>query len=647
MGVLINVPKALRILVFIAIAAIAVIPVLSGPNGVLQIPWLSGNIVAGINLLGWSLALTFLFAREDLKQSMNASAHNMGIDTRFKSLEALLTSLIREVDRKNSSLSINLIEKRITSKEELSRTLERIVALAFRLLNAESAELALFDKESGLYHSSFVLGKPFRSSAQAMLSGVMEDSEAKPSPDVMIHPISFAGSILGSLRVALKKGNLPTPGDQEIMRLLALQSSLALINAQYTGELVRMRRVSEESVKAKTGFLANLSHEIRGPLGIMLNAVELVLDGLCGPVSTDQLETLKMVRTNGQHLLELINDVLDYAKSESGKLAPTKVEIVLGEFLQDLCNVVRTQADSKKHKLNLRTTPEVLAISCDRRHARQMLINMLTNAIKYTPDGGSIEVWAERVPGNKIRINVKDSGVGIEESERSKVFAPFERVEHSYSINQMGTGLGMPLTRRLAETNGGFVDFSSVPGQGSHFWLIFPSIDYSPTMREQQPNEQEEAVGKGEVILIVQRAEDERSMLVRYLSHCGFRVLSAESKSEALQSLGQQSINLIVVDNNVVDRSPEDVIGALRADASLSHVPIVLVSSRAFVFDIEKYLKLGVDRCLSKPIELREIGRICRDLLDNPDAARQKSESQKQQTNRPRSKAFLVDDVMH
>ncbi|MBX7144720.1 MAG: response regulator [Oligoflexia bacterium] len=639
--------RLLRICLFVAIAAVAVIPVLSGPHGVLQLPWLNVNIVAGLNLLGWSLALTFLFAREDLKQSMNASARAMGVDTRFKSLEALLTSLIREVDRKNSSLSINLIEKRITSKEELSKTLERIVALAFRLLNAESAELALFDKESGLYHSSFVLGKPFRSSAQAMLSGALDESEAKPSPDVMIHPISFAGSILGSLRVALKKGNLPTSGDQEIMRLLALQSSLALINAQYTGELVRMRRVSEESVKAKTGFLANLSHEIRGPLGIMLNAVELVLDGLCGPVSTDQLETLKMVRTNGQHLLELINDVLDYAKSESGKLAPSKVEIVLGEFLQDLCGVVRTQADAKKHKLTLRGNAEVLAISCDRRHARQMLINMLTNAIKYTPDGGAIEVWAERIPGNKIRISVKDSGVGIEESERSKVFAPFERVEHSYSINQMGTGLGMPLTRRLAEMNGGIIDFSSVPGQGSHFWLIFPSIEYNPTMREQTETSQSEALGKGELVMIVQRAEDERSMLVRYLTHAGFRVLSAESKSEALQCATQNRVNLIVVDNNVVDRSPEDVIGALRAEAALSQVPIVLVSSRAFVFDIEKYLKLGVDRCLSKPIELREVGRICRDLLDNPGAFRQKSDESKSKDGRPRSKAFLVDDVMH
>src|SRR5690606_32222677 len=128
----------------------------------------------------------------------------------------------------------------------------------------------------------------------------------------------------------------------------------------------------------------------------MLNAVELVLDGLCGDVNKDQAETLGMVHKNGEHLLELINDVLDYAKVESGRLQVNKVDIFVNELLEDVCNVVRSQADAKFHKLIFKSSPGALAFSCDRRHARQMLINLLSNAIKYTPDGGLIEVWAER-----------------------------------------------------------------------------------------------------------------------------------------------------------------------------------------------------------------------------------------------------------
>lgn len=639
--------KLLHIFVYLLIGAVAVVPLLATTYD--SVPrWLSEGALSGINFLGWSVVLTFVFAREDLRQGMIKVARNLGVDTRFKSLEGVLSSLVHEVDRKNSSISINLIERRISSKEELSRTLERIVALAFRLLKAESAELALFDKDSGLYHSSFVLGKPFRTSAQAMLSGALGEDEVKPSPDVMIHPISFAGSILGSLRVALKKGVLPTAGDQEIMRLLALQSSLALINAQFTAELVRMKRIAEESVKAKTGFLANLSHEIRGPLGIMLNAVELVLDGLCGPVTSDQLETLKMVKGNGQHLLELINDVLDYAKSESGKLAPAKVEILIDDLLQDLVGVVRGQADAKSHRLSFRGSEGVLAISCDRRHARQMLINMLTNAIKYTPDGGAIEVWAERIPGNKIKINVKDSGVGIEASERYKVFAPFERVENSYSINQIGTGLGMPLTKRLAEMNGGLIDFSSVPGKGSQFWLIFPSVEYNASMHETGSPESHTVIGKGESILLIKREEGERAMITRYLAHAGFRLLNAESQTDALRIMGSERVDLAIIDNNIVDNSPEQVIAAIRAEPRFADVPIVVLSSRAFVFDIEKYLKLGVDRCLSKPLELKTLGLTCRELLDTRRSGRDPSQSSSGDKQKPpRSRAIMVDDIFH
>jgi len=582
----------------------------------ITLPFVTPTTLAAVNLLGWCGVLVFLLSRFDFRRKVNIVAKSIGIDTRFKSFDTLLNTLIRELARKNEAFAINLVEKKITSKKELSRALESIVAIAYKLLKAESAELALFDPESGMYHSSFVLGKPFRSSSQAMLSNAVEGKKEEIDPEVLVQPITFAGSIFGSLRVALKQGNLPSSSDREVMKLLALQGGVAIINAEFTDKVIQMRRASDETVKAKTGFLANLSHEIRGPLGIMLNAVELVLDGLCGEVTQDQIETLGMVKGNGEHLLELINDVLDYAKVESGRIMPQKVEVLLDEILKDIIGVVRKQAEAKNHKLVYKPNSEALAINCDRRHLRQMLINMLTNAIKYTPDGGSIEVWAERVPVNKVRISVKDSGVGIEEANRYKVFAAFERIENSYSIAQVGTGLGMPLTKKLAEVNGGLIDFRSAPNRGSHFWLVFPTIELNSSMLLHKKEEKPEASGKGEVILLVERDPGEQAMLRRYLSHIGFEVVASSSKLEALDVLRNRIVELTIIDNNVADSQSEDILAGFRENAKKNSMPILLITSRGFAFDIEKYLKSGIDRCLIKPIELKQLGSVCRELID-------------------------------
>lgn len=604
--------KTLTILLFVTFGVFMLLPL-----GVLTVEHpLTGVVLAFLACAGWGIAFLLIYLRYTLHRELGAVSSSLGLSGKASSIESSIRKILEEVKRKNAALSTNVIETKITTKEELSKALERIVAQAFKLLYAESAELALFDKSTGAYHTSFVLGKPFRTSAQAMLSGAA-DSGVQPdyAPDVLVHPIAFAGNILGSLRVALKKGRLPTQGDVEIMKLLVLQSSIAVINGEFVTELLKMKQVSDETVKVKTGFLANLSHELRGPLGIMMNAVELVLDELCGPVTEDQRETLKMVSQNGQHLLELVNDVLDYAKVESGRITVNKVDIPLDDLLVDIGGVVRGQADQKKHKLVVRSMEELVLIPCDRRHARQMLINMLTNAIKYTPDGGHIEVWAERIPGNKVKINVKDSGVGIDPTDRSKVFAAFERIENAYSMKQIGTGLGMPLTKRLAEVNGASIDFSSAPGQGSHFWLIFPVSESTNPHLNEESSKNKTISGQGRSLLIVAENDGERAMITRYLSCVGFTLTLADTREQAEECLHRTKFDLIVVDNNITDTFKFEIAEGFRSASSNPSLPIILLSSRAFVFDIQKQLRLGVDRYLTKPIRLEELGRICQEII--------------------------------
>ena len=609
----------LTIVGLVLVVALAVVPILHSSSGGRLYAWLDVGTLAGINFFAWMVVLCLLLSREDLSRRAQAIARKFGVGAISDSYEGLLATVMHEMVRKHSAFSPEVIEGKITSKEQLAESLQRVVSHAYKLFDAESAELALLEEETGLYHSSFVMGRPAATGSQAMMcqAGGLNTTvnSSKIGQDVLVHPVSFAGSVLGTLRVALKRGRVPTRADRDILQLLALMSSFAIVNAQYTRELVRLKKVSEESVRAKTGFLANLSHEIRGPLGIIMNAVELVLDGLCGELSKDQIETLSMIKSNSEHLLELINDVLDYAKVESGKVIPQKADVLVNELLQDLAQVVRAQAEAKHHKLVYAPCDEALVISCDRRHGRQMVINILTNAIKYTPDGGVITLWAERASGGKIKIGVKDTGVGIEKADREKVFAPFERIDNSYSVGQTGTGLGMPLTRRLAEVNGASIDFESAPGQGTTFWLTFPAVQFSAFMKEEGHSELPDAEGRSEAVLLVEAHKGERLMVSKYLSSIGFRVIEAEDKQGILEAFRGKCVRLALLDDKSLEDENGRIVRLVR-EYGPPDIRIVLLSSHAFTFDVERFLRQGIDRCVAKPVPLKKLGHVCREVID-------------------------------
>jgi len=576
---------------------------------------LFSNALMGINGIGWSFVLVFIVLNQRWKFRLISRAEELGVDSRLKNTDEILEELLFELRRKFLSFSVNLIQGSVSSEKELSTILERIVAKVYELLGAVSAELALFDKTSGFYSNAFLVGRPFKKTAQAMLSDASSKYRASLDGEIVIQPIVFAGEVIGTLRAALPKGRMATNLDNEIVHLLALQAAVAVANENYTEQLIELKSSSDQMATARTGFLANLSHEIRGPLGIILNATELILEGICGVVSAEQQKTLGIVQSNGKHLLDLINDVLDYSKVESGKLLPKSTEILLQPFLKEMCTIIRSQAIEKGHRLNYLESSEELAISCDRRHLRQMMINLLTNAVKYTPKNGVIDVWAERVAFGKIRISVRDTGIGIQKQDRAKVFEAFERIDNEYAMSQLGTGLGMPLTKRLAEVNGGRIDFESEADKGSLFFIDFDSV-VPPAFVAEKQESKVLIDGKGDHILVFQKNDGERELVSKYLSRHGFSVVAASTKTEASEFLAEKDIKLMVVDNNIIDSPQDDVIVSLRAGNTSKVTPLVLLTSKAFVSDIRRYLKEGVDRCLIKPVPLSEIALICRNLID-------------------------------
>lgn len=578
--------------------------------------------LALINGLGWSLFGIHIWLGRQLQSVLVKFSELFGFSPRGATLSIELTDVLHEVERwYRASYAFHLTHS--VDGRDLGARLRHVVQLAYADLNANAVQLFLFDNESGRTSQTMTMGYPsgYGAEESVVTAENSQEQSVKNRDDVIIvdQPVSFAGTIFGRLIVEFDLERQLSQSELRTIYLLSTQGALLLIDAHFADELIRMRRMSQESIEAKTGFLANLSHEIRGPLGVVINGIELVQDGYCGEITKEQKETLGMVRKSCDHLLDLVNDVLDYAKVESGKVIPKKADVQLAPLLKDLSNIARSQAIQKKQKVSLVSVDKTLGVSCDKRHLRQMLINILTNAVKYTPEGGEISIWAERVPGGKARISVRDSGIGIPEAEKGKVFGAFERIESEYALSQKGTGLGMPLTLKLAQVNGGSVDFESRSGNGSTFWVVLDAAEIKDEAAESLDVEHElgeKKLGRGEVVLIAQNDQDSRQMIDSYLASQGYSVMSSDTGLEVLKCLKSGDAKLLIVGQEISDMSGEELVKLVRGGSKRDKLPIMMLTSGAFTFEIERLLRMGVDRCLISPVELQELGRNVRSLLD-------------------------------
>jgi CheY-like chemotaxis protein len=346
----------------------------------------------------------------------------------------------------------------------------------------------------------------------------------------------------------------------------------------------------------------------------MLNAVQLVLEDVCGEITEDQRETLQIAHGNGKHLLDLVNDVLDFARAESGRMPVSREVINTREFLTDIVNVISKVAETKGHVLKFTPPTALSAFLCDRRHSRQILINILTNAVKYTPDGGLIEVWSESESGN-LRINIRDSGIGISKEVRENVFLPFSRIEHGYAKEQAGTGIGMSLTKELTELNQGRIDFISEQGKGTHFWVEFESSELEKNTESQ--TEEQAVDGNNTQVLVYLATEQEQQMVARYLEHHNFGVTLVSTSTEAAGVLTAKDIGVVVLDSQFVK---EDVVRTIEestrtvGDRYPTGLPIVGIMGNAFHSDIENAIRSGIQFCITKPIDLHQLGMACLEL---------------------------------
>jgi PAS domain S-box-containing protein len=363
-------------------------------------------------------------------------------------------------------------------------------------------------------------------------------------------------------------------------------------------ELQQQNQSAQQANRLKSEFLANMSHELRTPLNGIIGFAEIMHDEKVGPISPDHKEYLHDILTSARHLLQLINDVLDLSKVESGKFEflfeKTDPVILVGEVR----DIVRTLAAKKRIKLQTEIHPSLSTIEADARSLKQILYNYVSNALKFTPEEGEVKVSIMPEEGDSFRIEVADTGVGIRSEDLHRLFMEFQQLDTSSSEQYAGTGLGLALTKRIVEAHGGHVGVKSTPGKGSIFYATMPRVQrVEPTIVHETPAV---AIPPGApLILVVEDDAGDRASIAAALRGAGYAVEAVATGAEALVRSREQCFSAITLDIILPDMSGRAVLEKLRERGLNRQTPVIVVTLLAHKGVVAGF---QVTDILSKPV---------------------------------------------
>jgi signal transduction histidine kinase/ActR/RegA family two-component response regulator len=394
-----------------------------------------------------------------------------------------------------------------------------------------------------------------------------------------------------------------------------------------------------ESHRLKDSFLANMSHELRTPLNAILGMTEGLQDSMFGTVNDRQLNALQIVESSGNHLLELINDILDLAKIESGQIELDCAPASLPPIVQSSLEFVKPQASKKQIQIAIKLAPNLPDLLVDERRMRQVLINLLNNAVKFTPTGGSVTLEVTQLHSilNKtidtadtaqdyLQIAVSDTGIGIAPENIQKLFQPFIQIDSALNRQFEGTGLGLALVKRIVELHGGHVGLTSELGVGSCFTILLPCLPISnpqtAMVTENLPVKTSELelsntykdVRQDFLILVVD--DEVNSMTVSsYLKAKGYRILLATDRQQAIDLTKEHHPDLILMDIQMPVIDGIEAIKQIRLDPDLVNIPIIALTALAMAGDRERCLEAGANEYLAKPVKFRQLNTAIQQIL--------------------------------
>lgn len=399
----------------------------------------------------------------------------------------------------------------------------------------------------------------------------------------------------------------------------------------------QLQRTNEELIHAtrmKDDFLATMSHELRTPLNAILGMTESLQEEIFGEVNDRQLKALQTIEFSSSHLLELINDILDFTKIDSSQMELVCTATAVAPLCQSALALIKQQAQKKQIQLKLKLPPNLPALYVDERRIRQVLLNLLNNAIKFTPEGGQVTLEVSNsqtlldsasvnVPSpNSLQIAVIDTGIGIAPEHIDRLFQPFMQIDSALNRQYDGTGLGLALVKRIVELHGGQVGLTSEVGVGSRFIVNLPcttSMPSLPTLDTAANPDTAPDQPPAQISPLVLLAEDNETNImttVNYLSAKGYRMLTARNGQEAIALVQSERPDVILMDIQMPELDGIEAIQQIRSNSSLANIPIIALTALAMPGDRDRCLLAGADLYLSKPVKLKQLTDIIQAILE-------------------------------
>jgi signal transduction histidine kinase/CheY-like chemotaxis protein len=406
-------------------------------------------------------------------------------------------------------------------------------------------------------------------------------------------PLKIGDRVVGAIDLQSDETGAFKQEDLSVLEILADQVAVALENARSYNLAQKAMEEMRETDRIKSQFLANMSHELRTPLNSIIGFSRVILKGIDGPINEQQQQDLSAIYNSGQHLLGLINDILDLSKIDAGKMELAFDEINMGDTIHSVMSTAVGLVKDKPIRLQEQVEENLPPVRADSMRLRQVLLNLISNAAKFTEQGTivvSASLHTNSLGKQEVMVSVTDSGPGISIEDQDKLFKPFSQVDSSPTRKTGGTGLGLSISHRLVELHGGRIGVHSTVGKGSTFYFTVPVFAVKPVLPE---------FGDGKIILCIDDDAQVINLYDRYLTPQGYHVVALTDPTKACEVAKDVKPFAITLDIMMPGYDGWQVINDLKKDKATQDFPVIICS---IVEEEEKGFSLGAADYLVKPI---------------------------------------------